>query len=317
MKTNLPALKAIIPEKLQFFLALSRTQHGVLDMMSPVFAVLVYMGRIPELEVILLGIITVFSGYTCVYTLNDIAGLKNDKKNIDIETKPTGSSDLDAMFIRHPLAQGNLGLLSASIWASFWGITALVGAYYLNPVCVLIFISAAILEVFCCLLLKITFLRVIETGFVKSAGPIAAVFAVDPAPEPLLTMLIFVFHFLWEGGGQNIPNDYMDMENDKRLGAKTLPLKFGRNITGWLITGLLMCSLLTMVIIFYFSPIDFNIISYAVLILGSFFILIFPSLLLNLTKKYEAAMDLFNKASYYPLFLTVLITIHLIIYSML
>ncbi|MBT8358754.1 MAG: UbiA family prenyltransferase [Desulfobacterales bacterium] len=313
MKTNLPSLEVIIPEKLQFFLALSRTQHGVLDMMSPVFAVLVYMGRIPDLAVILIGIMTVFSGYTCVYALNDIVGLKNDKKNIDIETKPTGSSDLDAVFIRHPLAQGNLGLLSASIWAAFWGITALVGAYYLNPVCVLIFVSAAVLEVLYCFLLKITFLRIIVTGFVKSAGPIAAVFAVDPAPEPLLPMLIFVFHFLWEGGGQNIPNDYMDMENDKRLGAKTLPLKFGRNITSWLITGLLMGSLCTMVIIFYFSPIDFNIISYGVLIFGSFFLLIFPSLLLNYTKKNEEAMILFNKASYYPLFLSILITIHLII----
>lgn len=291
----------IVPEKLHFLFALSRTHHGVLDMMAPVFAALVYLGHFPDPRIILAGVITVFSGYTAVYALNDIAGYKDDKKYIRPDDKK--GTDLDSILIRHPLAQGVISLKSATVWAGFWSVAAVLGAYYLNPVCVLIFLGGALLEIIYCFLLKISYLRIVINGFVKSAGPVAAVFAVDPTPDILLLCLIFLFFFLWEAGGQNIPNDYTDIEEDRQINAKTLPLVFGRDMASFLIVGFLGAALCVMTVLFFISPVDFSWFSYLVFATGSLFLLILPAQELRKTQKNQPAMTLFNRASYYPFFL--------------
>ena len=299
----------LVPEKLQFFFALSRTHHGVLDMMAPVFTALIYLGHFPDLSIVLAGVITVFSGYTAVYALNDIVGYTDDRNNIRPDDKK--GTDLDSILIRHPLAQGVISLKSAAAWAGFWSVAAVLGAYYLNPVCILIFLGGALLEIIYCYLLKITYLRIVINGFVKAAGPVAAVFAVDTSPDPLFLCLIFGFFFLWEAGGQNIPNDYTDIEEDRQINAKTLPLIFGRNMASSLIIGLLAAALGVMTALFFLSPIDFNWISYLIFGAGSFFLLMLPAQKLKKTGKNQSAMALFNKASYYPFFLLCVVLMNL------
>jgi len=299
---------SVIPEKLHFFFALSRTHHGVLDMMAPVFVALLYLGRFPDPAVVVVGIITVFSGYTAVYALNDIAGYRDDKKNI-LPAAKTGT-DLDSILIRHPLAQGVISLKSAALWAGFWSVAALLGSFYLNPVCILIFLGGALLEIIYCFLLKISYLRVIVNGFVKSAGPVAAVFAVDGTPDALFLCLIFAFFFLWEAGGQNIPNDYTDMDEDRLVNAKTFPLVFGRNISCSVIMGLLSVSFFIMAVLFVISPVHFGWL-YLLFGAGSLFLLILPAWRLMKTGANPAAMNLFNKASYYPFFLLCVVLIAL------
>jgi 4-hydroxybenzoate polyprenyltransferase len=300
---------SVIPEKLHFFFALSRTHHGVLDMMAPVFAALLYLGRFPDPAVVVVGIITVFAGYTAVYALNDIAGYRDDKKNILPGSKK--GTDLDSILIRHPLAQGVISLKSAALWTGFWSMLALLGAFYLNPVCILIFLSGALLEIVYCFLLKISYLRVVINGFVKAAGPVAAVFAVDKNPNTLFLCLIFAFFFLWEAGGQNIPNDYTDMDEDRLVNAKTFPLVFGRSISCSLIMGLLSVSFFIMTVLFVISPVSFGWVTYLLFGAGSLFLLILPAWRLKKTGANPAAMNLFNKASYYPFFLLCLVLITL------
>ena len=305
--------EAVIPEKLQFFFALSRTHHGVLDMMAPAFAALVALGGFPDPATAIVGIITVFAGYTCVYALNDIAGFHDDRKNIRLTAGTEGRRDLDSILIRHPLAQGVIPLKSAVLWAGFWAVVAGAGAFYLNPVCLLIFLFGAVLEVVYCFLLKVSFLRILVTGFVKSAGPVAAVFAVDKTPDPALAASIFVFFFLWEAGGQNIPNDYSDMAEDRMVNAKTLPLKFGRETTCRLIMGLLIAASLVTGLVLYLSPVSPGRFTWVAFIAGTMFLLIVPALRLLKTGANTAAMNLFNRASYYPVFLlcVVLLTLFL------
>ena len=303
MKYMTSIYEAIIPEKLQFYFALSRTHHGVLDMMAPAFAALVVLGRFPDPTTAIVGIVTVFAGYTCVYALNDIAGFRDDRKNIRLTARTEGGSDLDSILIRHPLAQGVISLKSAVLWAGFWAGVAGAGAFYLNPVCLLIFLFGAVLEVAYCLLLKISFLRIVITGFVKSAGPVAAVFAVDRTPDPSLALSIFVFFFLWEAGGQNIPNDYSDMAEDRMVHAKTLPLKFGRKTTCRLIMGLLVAASLVTAMVFLLSPVSPGWFTWFAFIAGTMFLLILPALGLLKSGTNTSAMNLFNRASYYPVFL--------------
>ena len=69
--------------QLKFFLALSRTPHGLLDMATPAFTALLWCGSIPPLKIILLGLITAFAGYTAVYALNDLVDYRVDKKRFE------------------------------------------------------------------------------------------------------------------------------------------------------------------------------------------------------------------------------------------
>lgn len=311
MKYVMLIYDSVIPERLQYLFALSRTHHGVLDMMAPIFVVLVYLGRLPDMTIAVMGGMTVFAGYTAVYALNDIAGYKDDKKNI-VPNREKGM-DLDSILIRHPLAQGVITLKSAMLWAGFWSVTAVLGAYYLNPVCIAIFISGGVLEVVYCLLLKVTWLRIIVSGFVKAAGPLAAVFAVDPAPDPLFLSLLFGFFFLWEAGGQNIPNDYSDMEEDRKVNAKTLPLKLGPKLTCRLVMGLLTAAFILMTALLLISPVQFDGFSFLLFGTGSLLLLILPSGKLVKTGSQKAAMAVFNRASYYPFFLLCVILLNLFI----
>ena len=137
-------------KKLLYFFALSRTHHGFLDMMSPAFAALLFLGKFPQINITIAGIITVFSGYTAVYALNDIAGLKDDRKNIQQKTQKSNSSDVDSVLIQHPLAQGMISQKSAWIWLGFWSFLAVMGALYLNPFCVLIFFASNMFLVLGC-----------------------------------------------------------------------------------------------------------------------------------------------------------------------
>ena len=68
------------------------------------------------------------------------------------------------------------------------------------------------------------------SGAVKTAGGLAAVFAVDPHPSPAFLVLLFLWLFFWEIGGQNIPNDWIDMEEDRMVQAKTIPVRVGKNL---------------------------------------------------------------------------------------
>ena len=60
-------------------------------------------------------------------------------------------------------------------------------------------------------------LRAVVSGMVKTMGPIAAVFAVDPQPSFAFLTVLFLWLFFWEIGGQNIPNDVSDLDEDISL----------------------------------------------------------------------------------------------------
>jgi 4-hydroxybenzoate polyprenyltransferase len=84
-------------------------------------------------------------------------------------------------------------------------------------------------------MLRITHLRSIVSGAVKTSGGIAAVFAVDPHPSSSFLIVLFLWLFFWEIGGQNVPNDWTEMRVDRRIGAKTFPVRFGPERTGIII----------------------------------------------------------------------------------
>jgi 4-hydroxybenzoate polyprenyltransferase len=292
------------------FFALSRTQHGIIDLATTAFAALIWLGSFPELGFTALALVTAFAGYTAIYALNDLMGYQGDKEKHDGGVLVSGYS-VEASEDHHPLVQGVLSTKAALAWMGFWLLVALFGSYLLNPFIILILLVGCIFEIAYCKLLKVTHWRILLSGVVKSCGPIAAVFAVDSAPRIDFLLLIFAWVFLWEVSGQNIPADWNDVEEDKRIGAKTIPARFGPNVAARVI---LITAILTLLVSTFFpvlSPASLGVpFALASLVIG-YFLLLNPAIHLWRSKDGQNAAGLFDKASYYPLAMLGLIVVWL------
>jgi 4-hydroxybenzoate polyprenyltransferase len=298
--------------RLKLFLALSRTPHGLLDMCTPAFAALLWLGAFPPLEVVLIGLLTTFAGYTAVYALNDVVDYRVDKEKVSAGVLAAGSCDIDGVIVRHPMAQGLLSFTEGMAWALFWSGVALVGAFLLNPVCVGIFLGGCALEAAYCRLWRVSPYRTLVSGAVKTSGAVAAVFAVDPQPAAALLTALFLNLFLWEIGGQNIPNDLTDLEEDRRFKARTLPVHFGVERAVIIAGAALAASVVLNVVVFQFSSLPHRTLFALLALTVSCYLLIWPGLRLSQGQNRSMAMQLFNRASYYPAAMLALVLISLL-----
>lgn len=286
---------------LRLFFALSRTPHGILDLAMPVAAMLLVLGGFPSFNIVLLGLITVFAGYTAVYAVNDIADYKTDQETFGQGEKEEDSSGyLDGVLMRHPLAQGRLSYGQAVVWALFWGGLAFVGAWMLNPFCSLLLLLGVIFEILYCKLLRVTWLRALVNGVVKTIGPLAAVMAVEPVPDGGFVLLLFLWVFFWEIGGQNIPADWHDIELDTNLGAKTIPVVLGQKTASRLAVSCLALSLAVSLLLFTTAPLDMHVLLALAATAWGARLLLRPAWRLRQSLARGDASKLFNKASWYP-----------------
>jgi 4-hydroxybenzoate polyprenyltransferase len=293
--------------RLKLFLALSRTPHGLLDLASPALAAILWLGAFPPFPVAVLGLCTAFAGYTAVYALNDVVDYRSDRDKFLAGGLEATGPDVDAVFVRHPMAQGLLSFSEGILWAAGWAAAALLGAWALNPMCAAIFIAGCLLEAVYCLLLRVSAARTAVSGIVKTLGGLAAVLAVDPHPSPLFLFGLFLWLFAWEIGGQNVPNDWADVEDDRRLRACTIPVRFGTERTSRIILGSLLGALILNGILFRSAPRVVTLSATAVTLLGGSYLLLLPACRLHRTKTSRQAAVLFNRASYYPLFVAIIV----------
>ena len=282
-------------------------------MCTPAFGALLWLGHFPPVHTIVIGIITTFAGYTAVYALNDVIDYKSDREKAAKGGLSNTGSDLDSIIIRHPMAHGLLSFNEGLFWAIGLTILALIGAYILNPVCVLIFLCGCALETLYCLLWRVSPFRTIVSGAVKTSGALAAVFAVDPHPSGMYITGLFLLLFFWEIGCQNIPNDGFDIEEDKRFNARTIPVVYGIQTANVIIVAAVILTLIMGIAIFYLSwTIDsFSFIFMSVAV--GVYLLLLPALKLYQSRKQSHAMALFNKASYYPAALLVIVLIKMMV----
>lgn len=286
--------------RLKLFWALSRTPHGLLDMCTPVFAALLWLGGFPALPVVVIGLITAFAGYTAVYALNDVVDYQVDREKAATGLLAAAGGDIDGVIVRHPMAHGLIGFGEGLAWALFWSVVALVGAFVLNPVCAAIFLGGCGLEAVYCWLWRVSPYRTLVSGAVKSSGAMAAVFAVDPNPSPGFLVALFLALFFWEVGGQNIPNDLTDLDEDRRLRARTIPVHFGVERAVSVAVAALALALVLIVVVFQLSPLaDAAVLALAAVAAG-IWLLAWPGVRLSEKKDRAAAMALFTRASYYP-----------------
>lgn len=301
--------------RIRLFLALSRTPHGLLDMATPALGALIWLGSVPPARVVLLGLLTAFAGYTAVYALNDVVDYRVDREKIARFGLPHSPSDLDVLYVRHPLAQGLLSLHEGVLWAFAWWAVALVGAYALNPVCALIFLAGCCAEAVYCIMLRVSSLRTIVSGAVKTAGALAAVFAVDPSPSALFLVLLFLWLFFWEIGGQNIPNDWSDLEEDRKIDAKTIPVGLGTEGSALLIFVTLVVASVLSLFMYWTTPARLHLIYLPGALGAGFMLLLLPAYALYRNRSSSKAAHLFNRASYYPLCMLIIVFLSFLLHG--
>ncbi len=295
------------PPRVKLFMALSRTPHGLLDMAAPALAALLWLGSIPPIHVILIGFVTAFSGYTAVYALNDVVDFRSDRRKILECGLKCSAGDLDAIYARHPMAQGLLSLRDGIVWTAAWGAIALLGAWLLNPVCALIFILGCAAETVYCLMLRLSWMRALVSGGVKSAGGLAAIFAVAPDSSASFLIGFFLWFFFWEIGGQNVPNDWIDLEEDMRMGAETIPVRFGPRGSARIVFSSLTIAVAMSIALFWLTPARLSALYFVAAIPAAIFLLLLPAWRLYTGKTPALASALFNRASYYPVTMFVVI----------
>jgi 4-hydroxybenzoate polyprenyltransferase len=287
--------------RVKLFLALSRTPHGLLDLATPALAAILCYGGLPPLGVTALGLLTVFAGYTAVYALNDVVDCRVDREKLQAAGPDPKAGYLDAVFMRHPLAQGQVGLREAILWTAAWAAVALAGAYILNPVCAYIFLAGCGLEAVYCKLLRVSHFRTLVSGLVKTLGGVAAVYAVSPHPSRGLVVLLFLWLFAWEIGGQNIPADWHDLEEDRRLRAQTIPVRYGPERAAAIILGSLALSVALSALLLLVAPLRLSPALIGLALAAGGYLLLLPAYRLYRTKDPALAAALFNRASAYPL----------------
>lgn len=281
------------------FLALSRTPHGVVDLATPALGALLALGRLPTVRVGTLGFCTAFAGYTAVYALNDVIDWKADRKRL-ATLAAASAGDLDAVFPRHPLARGDLTYREGLLWVCAWALAALAGAWALRPACALVFVGACALEALYCRLFQVHPLRTLASGVVKSAGLVAAVLAVSPTPSLALLGALFAWIFFWEIGGQNVPNDWTDREEDARVNARTIPVVLGDAGASAVVVSCLAASLAAGWLALASSPAALGLpVQGGALALG-LWLLAAPAWRLVRSPGRDTAAALFNRATWYP-----------------
>ncbi len=294
------------------FFALSRTTHGVLDLALPGFVALLWLGEFPPILTILLSLFTAFAAYTAIYALNDLVGIAVDKEKF--AGGINAGYSVEASDLRYPLAQNALSYNKGLLWFGGWFAVALIGAYFLNPFIIVILLAAALLEIIYVLLLKVTYLRTFVSGLVKSSGPIAAIYVVDNNPPIPLVLLILAWVFVWEIGGQNVPADWNDTAEDKRVNARTIPLQLGTQTAGIIVLITLSLTVLLSLFLPLASPLNLGWPYRLASAAAGAFLLLKPGYdLYRQQTEGRMAAKLFDNASFYPMAQLAIITVFVLI----
>jgi len=209
---------------------LSRGRQALLSVAQPALGAVLALGKIPDSRTMFLGLVAATSGYLAVFSLNDVLDLRSDVQAMEVGKGEWEGFDLDAAFSRHPVAAGKLRLGLALLWVLLLAVTAVVFAWLLNPLCVLVFASSVCLEAVYCALRRRTWAKTLVSGVMVGLGGLAGWVAV--APLDARAFAFFAFLAVWEIAGRNLPNDLADLDADRAVRLRTVATTFGPEASG-------------------------------------------------------------------------------------
>jgi 4-hydroxybenzoate polyprenyltransferase len=204
---------------------LSRGRQATLSIAQPGLAAVLAAGGMPEGRVVAVGLVAAWAGFFAVFSLNDVLDRRVDAAAVRAGKADVDGYDLDAAFLRHPLAQGALTLRLSLLWVAGLALVAAVGAWLLGPLCLALFAAAVGLEVLYCSLRSVTWAKTVVSGMMVGCGGLAGWAAVGPLR--LGAVPVFLFLALWEIGCRNLANDLADLGPDRAVGIRTVATTFG------------------------------------------------------------------------------------------
>ncbi len=290
----------------KLFLAFSRGLQAFISIAQPGLAAVIALVAIPSWDVVAIGFIAAWAGNNAAFAINDLLDVDLDKRRFK-HLREFKGFDIDTALVRHPLAQGYLSYKSGVLWILTSSLIAVIGAYLLNPWCVVLFVVALALEMYYCKLSQISALKFLITGVMVAVGAMAGWVAVVDRIELVPAIVFFIWIAAWEIGGRNIVNDWSDIEEDIHLGIKTVPVVYGHKVAGRLILFFLVVTVVCSLLI---APlIKLNSIYLAGALIEGWYALLSPTIKLLKNPAPEVAITLFNRASLYPLVMLTIVVI--------
>lgn len=279
------------------YLGMSRALVAVFVVGHAGLAAVLALERLPDIRTIIIGILACFFGTCSLISLNDLLDVELDKKRLS-ETRE--DLDLGSLFIHHPVAKGLISFKAGVTWVVLTAMASLYFMYLLSYQLWFIFFAIAVCVYLYCRLSQLTYWKFLAVATAVTLGAIAGWLAVAWTEKKTVTFVLFiVWTFLWEIGGRNIPNDFNDLEEDKQLKVKTIPVVFGPKRAAQIIFTVLILTYLTSIFLLLSTnlPLLFSGITF---ILG-FYLLLIPAyrLLKNPTPK--MSVKLYNRSALYPI----------------
>lgn len=204
---------------------LSRGRQATISIAQPGLAAVLAAGGMPGARVVAIGLVAAWAGFFAVFSLNDVLDRRVDVAALRAGKADVKGYDLDAAFLRHPLAQGTVTLRLSLLWVAGLTLVAAAGAWLLGPLCLALFGAAVALEVLYCGLRSVTWVKTVISGVMVGSGGLAGWAAVAPLRWSALP--VFVFLALWEIGCRNLANDLADLGPDRAVGIRTVATTFG------------------------------------------------------------------------------------------
>ena len=275
--------------------------HSILDIPYLAVAALLAIGGLPSLRTIALGLVAAFAGLTAIFGLNDMLDRNVDAQKMkDLIGKPV-AFDLDSLGFRHPVAQGKLSFEAGLAWVIFWSVLSFVTAWLVRPVCAVLLVAAAGLEAAYCGLLRVTPLKTVLSGCNVAVGGLAGLYAVALAPSPGLVLLYFLWALSWEMGCRNMPNDWVDYNEDVALGIKTIAVRFGLSRAARISFATMTITVISTALFPVMSPIPHWPLYELVSLGAAACLLVIPSIAWLMDLRRTSALVFFNRACFYPL----------------
>ena len=262
-------------------------------MAQPGLAAVLAAQGFPSLRVSVVGLVAAAAGFLAVFSLNDVLDRHVDAVSLASGKAEASGYDIDTAFVRHPLARGDLSLRFALSWVLALGVLSAVLAWWLSPVCLLLFAGAVALECLYCALRSVTVWKTLVSGAMVGIGGLAGWAAVKPLSVAALS--VFLFLALWEIGGRNLANDLADVESDRRVGIKTVATVYGPQTAARAACVVGFATLASSTVL----PLSSQVLTDVVIGVG-LVVLAWPGAFLWHNPTPEQAASYFNRASLFP-----------------
>lgn len=281
-----------VPNTAEAIFDLSRGRQALLSVTQPALGALLALGHLPSTRVIVLGLVAASAGYLTVFSLNDVLDVRADAAALEAGKAEVDGYDIDTVFLRHPLARGDLTRSFSVAWVVGLGALSAVCAYLLAPLCLALFAVAVALEALYCSMRSVTWLKTVISGLMVSVGGLAGWAAV--APLSAAAAPFFAFLVMWEIGGRNLPNDLADLTADSAVGLATVATVFGARVSAIATAWVAVATLISVTLLRQSLGVTLASLAFGVWTMG------LPAVALVRTPTSAQAGRYFNRASLLP-----------------